>query len=61
MYDGPEYRLLIYQNGAEHCLLDIVDYTINGTSASWATIDLSSYATTTSVEDVKIMNIMGAY
>ena len=35
--------------------------TTNGTSASWATIDLSSYATTTSVEDVKIMNIMGAY
>jgi hypothetical protein len=29
MYDGPEYRLLIYKNGAEDCLLDIVDYTIN--------------------------------
>ena len=35
--------------------------TTNGTTASWASIDLSSYATATSLEDVKVMNIMGAY
>jgi len=35
--------------------------TTNGTTASWATIDLSAYATATALEDAKIMNIMGAY
>jgi hypothetical protein len=35
--------------------------TTNGTTASWATIDLSSYATTSTVQDNLIMNIMGAY
>jgi len=31
------------------------------TGLAWAAVDLSSYATTTSLEDVKVMNIMGAY
>jgi hypothetical protein len=35
--------------------------TTNGSTASWGTIDLSSYATTTTVNDNLIMTIMGAY
>jgi len=31
------------------------------TGLAWAAVDLSAYATTTSLEDSKIMNIMGAY
>jgi len=34
--------------------------TTNGSTASWSTINLSSYATTASTEDNHIMNIMGA-
>ena len=35
--------------------------TTNGSAASWGTIDLSGYATTTSLNDVIIMEIMDAY
>ena len=34
--------------------------TTNGTTASWATIDLSSYATTSIVQDNQVLNIMQA-
>jgi hypothetical protein len=35
--------------------------TTDGSSASWATVDLSTYATSNSVSDLAYMQIMGAY